>query len=119
MKAHWKIWTLATTEEKALRVVNRVAAQLGHPIQELAVEPYHSGGFVAVFVTLHSGPKWSDFVFEVIELAQRIGYSWTLTGDVRQQLDGFSNKPASPGVTSAQFICDTQLADLRNLAGPQ
>lgn len=109
MNAYWKLWCNTTNEQKALRVANRVAKRLDYPIDELAAQPYHSGGFVATFVTRHSTRQWSRFVFEVIGLAQRIGYFWTLYGDVNQQLDGFSNKSSVSGVTSAQFICDVQL----------
>jgi hypothetical protein len=104
MRAHWKIWTNATTEQKALRVANRVAKKLAYPVQELAVEPYSKGGYLATFVTSHPAVKWSEFIFEVIELAQRIGRFWTLCGDVRDQLDGWSNESCLSGVTSAQVL---------------
>jgi hypothetical protein len=107
MRTLWKIWTAAKTEDKALRVSKRVQAALGREIVDQGIEPYaKTGGFLVCFsVELESEVwNWNDAVAEVIELGQRVGHEWILSGDVRSDLSGWSNRPSMPGITSIEWI---------------
>jgi hypothetical protein len=101
------MWTEAKSEEKALRVFERVRHNLGREALDRSVEPYPKiAGFVVAFWIELESQAWNDSVVEVIALGQRVGYQWTLSGDILTDTDGWSNKPSVSGVSSIQWMLD-------------
>ena len=102
--ALWTIFTNATTERATHKVSARVLKLLVRPVEHLQFARYpKTGGWTVSFHPPLSGATHNDAVVEVIALGQRVGYSWTLTGDVFGDLDGWSNKARVSGVTSLHW----------------
>jgi hypothetical protein len=56
IRSYWKMWTEAKSEEKVLRVFERVRRNLGREALDRSVEPYPkiSGFVVAFWIELES-----------------------------------------------------------------
>ena len=107
IRSFWKIWTEAKSEEKALRVSERVRCNLGREVLDRSVEPYPKiRGFVVAFWIELESQAWNDSVVEVIALGQRVGYQWTLSGDILTDTSGWSNEAGVSGVRSIQWMLD-------------
>jgi hypothetical protein len=100
----WKIWVDAKTEEKALKLLNRVAKRMEKEVFDGTVEHYpKTGGFVVCFSSRIEAEHWNDAVVETIGLSQRIGHSWFLTGSIYDDPEGWSNKTNISGVDSIRW----------------
>jgi hypothetical protein len=107
IRSYWKMWTEAKSEEKALRVFERVRRNLGREALDRTVEPYPKiTGFVVAFWIELESQAWNDSVVEVIALGQRVGHQWTLSGDILTDMDGWSNESSVSGVRSIQWMLD-------------
>lgn len=99
MNSMWKVWTDATTEEKAARVGQRVLNALGRQAT-VTVAPYEkTGGHVVQFALRVEATSWAEGVLAALGLAQRAGRSWTLLGSVLDELDAVSSDATVAGVT--------------------
>jgi hypothetical protein len=47
-------------------------------------------------------------VVELIELGQRVGYGWILSGDILGDPSGWSNKPRVSGVKPIEWLLMTE-----------
>lgn len=104
MEARWKTWSNARSEKAACKVANRLLLQLNWPFDRLSFEPYpKTGGWTFVFYTRLVGASWNDYVVNVIELGQRVAYSWTLYGSVSDDPSGWSTQARTAGVTSIEW----------------
>jgi hypothetical protein len=107
IRSYWKMWTEAKSEEKVLRVFERVRRNLGREALDLSIEPYPKiTGFVVAFWIELESQTWNDSVVEVIALGQRVGRQWTLSGDILTDTDGWSNESSVSGVRSIQWMLD-------------
>ena len=104
MRSLWKIWVEAKSEDKALRISERVRRALGGEVvgQSVEPDPKTTGFLVAFWVDLGS-EAWNDGVVEVIELGQRVGHGWILSGDVLGDPSGWSNEPRVSGVKAVEW----------------
>lgn len=104
MRLLWKIWVNARTEEKALKLCDRILVRMEQDAAEKSAEPYpKTGGFVVSFVTELGGGRWNDAVIEAISLGQRVGHGWVLTGSVEDDPGGWSNRTSVSGVESIEW----------------
>ena len=101
---HWKVYTAATTSDKANKVLGRVLKVLAVEHSSEKIEPYHKGGFVCSFNTCASAVKWPEIVLESLSFAQAIGRGWVLTGDIQRELDAWSNESTVVGVQSIHLV---------------
>ena len=109
MKSFWKFWCDAKNNKNASNLLQQVKRELAVGVSEEKVDAYHKGGFVVSFCVDHDVNQWNDFVVEVIAFGQRVGYGWSLSGDINQQVDGWSNESRISGIQSIQWMCDAQL----------
>ncbi|WP_455212182.1 hypothetical protein, partial [Kaarinaea lacus] len=77
---------------------NRFAKQIGGEIDSFQCIPHGGAGFNVRWSMHHKSTSWSDFVLEVLQLAQNVGNGWLLTGDVLCQCDAWCNRPKVAGV---------------------
>ena len=89
------------TLEKAQRVLDRFTERLEETLRAADLEPYYKGGFVCSFHTEVRATEWSEAVYEVIELVQRVGRSWVITGSVDHSPSFDTRNLQVPGVTFA------------------
>jgi hypothetical protein len=109
MRSLWKIWVEAKSEEKALRVSERVRHLLGREAVDQDIEPDPKiAGFLVVFWVELESEVWNDCVVELIELGQRIGHEWLLCGDILADPSGWSKKPRVPGVRAIEWFLMTE-----------
>ena len=111
MRSLWRTWVDAKTKDKSLRVFKEFRRYLGVEPQKQSIEPYtKTDGFVVDFEVELRSTAWSDCVCEVIEMGQRVGYDWTITGDVRYDPSGWSNKARISGIRAIEWTLIGQLA---------
>jgi hypothetical protein len=73
------------------------------------VEPYPKiPGSLVVFCVVLESEAWNDCVVELIELGQRVGRGWILSGDILGDPSGWSNKPRVSGVKAIEWILMTE-----------
>jgi hypothetical protein len=108
MESIWKVWCDSKHLNDACLLLHRMKMQLQAETIDESIKPCHKGGHVVCFSVKHQTSNWSEFVVQVLEFGQRVAYEWMLTGDVRTQLDGWSNKARVSGIQSVQWICDVQ-----------
>lgn len=107
IRSYWKMWTEAKSQEKALRVFERVRGRLDREALDRTVDPYPKiMGFVVAYWIEMESQSWNDSVVEVIGLGQRVGYQWALSGNVLTDMDGWSNESSVSGVRSIQWMMD-------------
>lgn len=114
-RIQWTIFTNATTEKATRKVAERLLNLLDSPAEHVEFALYtKTGGWTFSFQSLLSGATHNDIVVEAIALGQRVGYAWTLTGDVLTDPEGWSNEARVSGVTSLhwQFLHEGETAAL-------
>jgi hypothetical protein len=101
------MWTEARTEVKALRVFERFRLNLDREVPDRSIEPYPkiAGHVVSFWIELESR-SWNDAIVEAIALGQRVGYQWTLSGDILFFPEGWSNNSNVPGIRSMHWMMD-------------
>jgi uncharacterized protein YndB with AHSA1/START domain len=62
-----------------------------------------TGGWRFTFQTRLDEAMHNDGVVATIALGMRVGYSWILSGDVYQSLEGWSNAARVSGITNLQW----------------
>ncbi|MFC1833598.1 hypothetical protein ACFL2Q_02545 [Thermodesulfobacteriota bacterium] len=115
MKSYWKFWCNAKSEASARILLTRFIDKLHREVSVDAIESYHKGGFVISFYLSHDLGIWNDFVVDVIELGQQVGYDWRLSGDVRSDLSGWCNGSGIAGIQSIEWTCDRKSYETRAL----
>ena len=100
----FNVWTDAKTEEKALKVIDKVIVPIDAQADAVILKPYpKTGGYMACFTAALKSEAWNDAVIEAIELGQRVGYDWQLTGNILDDPGGWSNKAKISGVQSISW----------------
>ena len=103
MIVQWWIFCDARTEKNARVLLSRFINQIGHETQNSKVNPHHKGGHILSFDTMLSSAEWSKAVVDTLELAQRVGRRWTVTGSIVNEFSGESSEGVLPGVTLVSF----------------
>ncbi len=104
MSIYWKIFTDAGSKEKAEKVANATIKTIGVIGGNVDVNPYHKGGFTCSFESDSESGEWGSIILKTISLAQNIGRSYILNGDISVELDMWSNESSVSGVTNIQVI---------------
>jgi hypothetical protein len=98
------MWVDAKTEEKALKLCDRILKRMGRDASAKGVEPYpKTGGFVVSFAIGLEHARWNDAVIEAIALGQRVGDGWALSGSIGDDPRGWSNRTNIAGVESIEW----------------
>lgn len=100
----WKIFTDANTVEKAHKVFQKVITQLEVECTLQGIESYHKGGFVCSFSSVTEVSNWPQVVFDALSMAQRIGRSWVLSGNLPEEVDAWSNASSVVGVQNIHLM---------------
>jgi hypothetical protein len=101
---NWTAWTDAKSEKAARAVAARLFAALHHPVEHEAFARYdNTGGWRFTFQTRLVEATRNDGLVATSALGMRVGYSWTLNGDVFATLEGWSNAARVSGVTNLQW----------------
>ena len=100
MISHWRIFTDTKTAEKALRLHAKLMERTTLICKEPTAAAYHKGGHTVEFTLEHSAPDWPQLVFDVLCVAQQLGYGWHLGSFVAEELDLWSTGCSVPGVSN-------------------
>lgn len=103
---YWKIFTEVSTPDKANKVMGWVTNKLSIQHQGWQVEPYSKGGFVCTFRLTPNGETWPDVVVESFSLAQNLGRGWLLSGDIKNEIDAWSNDSSVSGVRNIHLVIE-------------
>jgi hypothetical protein len=108
--SRWVLRTNAKNEKNASVLLNRVAKILEVAPARKCFTPNGAQGFTIEWSVIHNRENWSDTVVDALQLAQRIGSSWVITGDIAQQCHAWSNRSRVAGVQLIQWSVKRHLA---------
>ncbi len=95
MHSFWRIWCDARTQQKALKLYNRVTSALGRDVTLRSIEPYPKiNGFMINFDLPLASQTWNDAVVEVIRLGQCFAVGWQILVASSKLLMQFQTKQA-------------------------
>lgn len=104
MHTFWRIWCDARTQQKAIKLYNRVIDALGCEAMLRSIKPYPKiNGFVIDFELPLTSQTWNDAVMEAIQLGQCFAAGWQLSGNIAKDPDASSNQSSVSGVVMAQW----------------
>ena len=104
MNASWSARLDAKSEGSAKRILERFEALFGVSPLDVHLEEHHDGGYTANFDLSLDSERWSDAVYEAIELGERVGYGWRLAGSVLDSPEAHCTEIRIPGVLSASWL---------------
>lgn len=104
MSVYWKIFTDTGNQDKALKVAKSAIKSVGVSQIDIVVEPYHKGGFSCSFETITDSANWAELVVSTIQLAQKIGRAYIISGSINNELEMWSNDPSVSGITHIQVM---------------
>ncbi len=112
MICRWTIWVDATTAEKSLNLLKRIAAELDREPTTIDVARYPktNGHKVSFVLGLHAD-SWNDAIVEAIHLGQCAGYEWQLFGSVCDDAEAVSGKSRVAGVQMMQWSLQKNTPD--------
>ena len=100
----WKVWTDATTEVKTRRVLSRILERLRVPAELESIDAYPKiDGHVAAFTVQLQAERWPDLVLEGLQLGQRVGSGWCVSGSLTQDITASSNHVSVAGVVLLEW----------------
>ena len=102
--SHWQLHTSAKNEKNASVVLNRAAKKMEvEPVDvEFSFDKEH--GNLIAFSVEHDAQEWSEFIYQIFLLAQRIGFGWCLTGYIDKDPDASTEHTNLSGVSFAQWL---------------
>ena len=101
---HFKIFADVNTSDKARKVLHKVLTLLESDYSDEEVKSYHKGGFICSFTIALQTDNWPQSVFQALLMAQKIGRSWVLTGNIAEELDAWSSEPSVVGVQNIHVV---------------
>lgn len=104
----WKIWTRTNSEEKALKVLNRLLNSMGRTAQVISVDPHLEpeaklNGHIVRFSIALESENWNDQIIECFCIGQRVAYGWGLMGNVIDDPGGCSSTVSDSGVAGIEW----------------
>ncbi|KZN39322.1 hypothetical protein N480_00405 [Pseudoalteromonas luteoviolacea S2607] len=106
MHLHWKIFTESEKEKSVLKVAKWFHDEIGLEADNILIQPYHKGGVTYSFNTELPTTEWSDSVYFVLALGQRVARGWQIFSSIEEELVAWSNKPNISGATNVQISID-------------
>ena len=105
MRAHWTVFTTARSETAAARIALRLLRLAHIQADGLQVRVLEAGHSVRVCDALAQGQDmtWADWVLRCLGQAQCMAHAWQVTGDIRCELQAWSQQPRAGGVTAVQL----------------
>ena len=114
----WKFFCDSKSEKATRNVLKRIKEKLQVEVFGEIIKPYHKKGHYILFKTTSQEDSWKHFVFETIEIAQRVGYAWDLSGSVLDSLDGWSHRGQVSGAYAIGWNIFKEEARLKQVPLP-
>jgi hypothetical protein len=104
MEANWKIFTDCKSDAAAKKVATKFFVLVNSEPLSVIVEPYHKGGYVVTATVELEASAWSQSVLFALQKAQTVGKAWTISGNIADELDAWSNEALVPGIQSLHLL---------------
>jgi hypothetical protein len=104
MEAYWKIFTNCTSDPAARKVADHVWTLAKLEPRSVYAEPYHKGGYVVFGKVELEVSEWPQAVLLALQMAQSAGRAWTISGDIADELDAWSNESLVSGIRSLHVL---------------
>lgn len=101
MKAHWKIFVEAKTEQKTEKVIQQLFNRL---FLDQKSAPIIKADLLPPCTSSLPVADWPEAVVTTLQKAQRVGRSWILTGDITEGLDAWSNDALISGISNLEVL---------------
>lgn len=105
MQSHWRIFTDTKTPEKALKLITKLKTRLDREPADVRVEPYHKGGHVVSLDLSHDAERWNDVVVDILTCAQTIGFGWSLSAFVQEEIELTTTHTSVAGIKMINCFC--------------
>ena len=103
--ARLRFITNTAGDRGAVVVQNRLSR--AYDLTAVKREVYHKGGH-QLFMEQDIAGDWPLAVIDAIGLAQRVGYGWALSGDIRTSLDMTTTRLRESGATFATLLMERE-----------
>src|SRR5262245_58964619 len=105
MQCFWTVYVAAETKQKASVITSKLEELAHTTFQEVEVLPFNKGGHEIRFWVEHDATEWTQMVYDVMLMSQRMGYQWIVAGDVADDVSLTSTKAKTPGVKMLTCWC--------------
>ena len=111
MKLTFKIFHISAKPENATKAIKKMKKHNNADFEIIKVEKYLNKGSLALCETTIKSIEWKDKVFEVLKFAQTFGLSWSISGDIEEEINISTTRfSAGDGVS----LADIQLTKTEN-----
>ena len=98
-RSFWRLHINSDKKENAETAVNRCVKLLNRSPVEVELYKYSNGGFMSDLQFFHDEDlSWPQLVFDLLEMGERIGTGWLLSGKISMNPSGTLNS-ISPATT--------------------
>ena len=102
MVVYWRVFVDCKASASASSLSSKLFKLVSRTPTSVAVEPYHKGGHVITATITLVETSWPNCVLEALSLSQKVARGWSITGNIEEELDAWSNESSVSGVTSVQ-----------------
>ena len=102
--SHWQIHTSAKNEKNAQVVLNKALKNMGVNAIDIEFNFDKEHGNLISFSIEHKASEWSEFIYQILLLAQTVGFGWNLTGYIDQDPDASTEHSNISGVSFIQWL---------------
>lgn len=102
--SHWQIHTSARNEKNARVVLNRALQNMGSDAVDIGFNFDGEHGNLISFSIQHDVTEWGEFIYQILLLAQTVGFGWNLTGYIDQDPDASTEHTNLSGVSFIQWL---------------
>ena len=106
MRIVWAIYTETKSKEKAKIILAKISKMLEIELGDTIIQQNDKGGCSCVFSQIISSENWKESVFECLSIAQKVGYFWSVSGNIEEEIDIWSEKIKLTGVKAINATCE-------------
>ncbi len=103
VEVDWKLFVNCNSADASRRLSSAFLKMISRRSALVGIEPHDEGGFVVRLKSVLESPSWAGQVLEVIQLAQSVGYGWTLSGCIEEEIQLGSSATRIGGVQAIQI----------------
>lgn len=103
--SQWRIFSDTKDADAAERFTAKLQKRVDHTFREIVVDHYHKGGHLVTFTIEHEFDDWIATVYDVIAFAQRMGYGWSISGFIDEELDLIATDLSIAGIKLVTCHC--------------
>lgn len=95
---HLTFFIDASRQDNAERLFNSIKKETSVDLNLECIDPYHKGGHTIRSAYQISNKKWTEAVFTGIQTLQLLGYGWSISGAIQEELSAETDRSVISGI---------------------